>query len=105
MSAVTFKVTVPITVKQKGSIWISSCPCLDVMSQGRTKEEARKNIEDALQLFLISCHERGALDEALKQCGFKFTTVQKLRKDSAKDTVTIPLYGAAPARCTAECRP
>lgn len=105
MSAVTFKVTVPVSVKKKGNLWISSCPCLDVISQGLTEEEAKKNIEDALQLFLISCYERSTLDEALKQCGFKMASVQKPQKKTAKDTVTIPLYMLTSARCTTECRP
>ena len=105
MSAVTFKVTVPIAVKKKGDFWISSCPCLDVMSQGLTKEEAKKNIEDALHLFLVSCYERGTLDEALKECGFKLASIQKPRKETTKDTVTIPLYMLASSRCATECRP
>lgn len=105
MSAVTFKVTVPISVKKKGKIWISSCPCLDVISQGLNEEGARKNIEEALQLFLISCYERSTLDAALKQCGFKLATVQKPQKEKEKDTVTIPLHMLTTKRCVSECRP
>ena len=49
---------------------MASCPVLDVFSQGTTREDARKNLEEALQLFLTSCIERGTLDEVLKDCGF-----------------------------------
>jgi len=67
MEPMTFKVTLPATLKQKGKIWISSCPCLDVVSQGTTQQKAKKNLEEAIQLFLVSCYERGVLDEAFKQ--------------------------------------
>ena len=51
--------------------WIvASFPALDVASQGRTKNEAARNLIEATQLFLESCFERGTLDEVLKECGF-----------------------------------
>jgi len=44
---------------------------LDVHTQGETEKEAKENLGEALSLFFISCFERGTLDAALKQCGFK----------------------------------
>ncbi len=49
---------------------VASFPALDVSSQGRTKDEAERNLIEATQLFLESCFERGTLDEVLKGCGF-----------------------------------
>ncbi len=92
---VTFNVTLPAIVKQKGSLWISSCPSLDVVSQGGTQIEAKKNLEEAVQLFLLSCYERGVLDEALKQCGFKSAAVQKPGRKRQSETITVPLYMSA----------
>lgn len=103
MNQVTFKVTLPATLKQKNKVWISSCPCIDVVSQGATQAEAKKNLEEAIQLFLISCYERGVLDDALKQCGFKFASVQAPGKKQQGETITVPLHMLADGRCTAEC--
>lgn len=59
----------PIEVKKKGDIYVSCCPALDVWSQGDSKGEAEKNIKDAVSLFIISCFERGSIDQVLKDCG------------------------------------
>jgi len=42
-----------------------------VHSQGKTEVQAKKNLIEALSLFLESCHERGTLDAMLKECGFE----------------------------------
>ena len=46
-------------------------PPLDVYSQGDTEEAALVNLAEALHLFIESCFERGALEEVLKDCGFR----------------------------------
>ncbi len=66
--AMEFKV--PARIRKKGKWFISSCPLLDVHSQGRTRGEAERNLVDALASFLISCYERGTLDEVLREAGF-----------------------------------
>lgn len=68
--------TVNITLRLEASFtqedgWcVASFPALDVSSQGRTKDEAERNLIEATQLFLESCFERGTLDEVLKGCAF-----------------------------------
>jgi len=56
----------PAKIRKKGRWFVSSCPSLDVHSQGHTKEEARRNLVDALVFFLESCFERGTLDAVLR---------------------------------------
>lgn len=68
---VKMTLTVPIEINQRGKWFFASCPVLDVVSQGETFEKAKKNLGQALELFVTSCLERGTLDEVLKQCGFK----------------------------------
>jgi hypothetical protein len=78
---------------------------LDVFSQGMTKEEAKRNLEDALKLFLISCHERGTLDSVLKECGFSLTTdTSSLVEEDEDSFVKVPLYFDAPDRNPAQCQ-
>jgi predicted RNase H-like HicB family nuclease len=66
--AMEFKV--PARIRKKGKWFISSCPLLDVHSQGHTRDEAERNLVDALASFLISCYERGTLGEVLRDAGF-----------------------------------
>ena len=60
----------PAQVKKKGKWFISSCNLLDVHSQGQTREQAERNLQDALATFLLSCYERGTLEVVLREAGF-----------------------------------
>jgi len=57
-------------VKRQGRWYIAHCAPLDLTTQGRTEVEAKKNLVEASQLFIVSCLERGTLDQALKELGF-----------------------------------
>lgn len=105
MQRVMFEFTLPATLKKRTNYWVSSCPVLDVFSQGPTKEEAKKNLEEALRLFIISCYERGTLETALKECGFSLAkqTTKPSKPSSANDFVRVPIYLAAQGRCTTVC--
>jgi len=57
-------------VKRQGDWYIAHCPPLDITTQGRTLAKAKKNLVEASELFIVSCLERGTLDQALKELGF-----------------------------------
>ncbi len=38
-------------IEREGTGWVALCPELDVASQGATVDEARRNLEEALELF------------------------------------------------------
>ena len=57
-------------IKRKGSWFIAHCPTLDISTQGRTEAEAKKNLKEASEFFLLSCLERGTLELALRELGF-----------------------------------
>jgi predicted RNase H-like HicB family nuclease len=57
-------------MKREGDWYIAHCPPLDLTTQGRTLAEAKKNLREASELFIVSCFERGTLDQALKELGF-----------------------------------
>jgi predicted RNase H-like HicB family nuclease len=69
----TVKFKLPARIKKEAGRFVSCCPILDVWSQGETKDKALNNLNEALQLFFISCFERGTLVEVLKKCGFTLT--------------------------------
>jgi predicted RNase H-like HicB family nuclease len=57
-------------IKRDGDWYIAQCPPLDLTTQGRTLAEAKANLIEASELFIVSCLERGTLDQALKELGF-----------------------------------
>src|SRR5580658_3432246 len=56
--------------KREGDWFIAYCPPLDITTQGRDEAEAKGNLKEAASLFIISCIERGTLDQALRELGF-----------------------------------
>ena len=91
--AMEFKV--PARIRKKGKWFISSCPLLDVHSQGHSRDEAEYNLVDALASFLISCDERGTLGQVLRDCGFVPVAEAPapetvLRKGDIELTVPLP---------------
>ena len=43
---------------------------LTLTTQGRTLAEAKANLIEASELFIVSCLERGTLGQAMKELGF-----------------------------------
>jgi predicted RNase H-like HicB family nuclease len=62
-------------MKREDGWYIAHCPPLDITTQGRTQAEPRRNLSEATELFVISCLERGSLDQALRELGF--TKIEK----------------------------
>lgn len=87
----------PYRLKRAGKWIVASCPPLDVHSQGKTDAQAKKNLIEALSLFLESCHERGTLDAVLKECGFEKVVFPTKSTVPKKNYVEVPLYLVANA--------
>ena len=93
-------VKLPGLLKKKKTHWVSFCPVLDVFSQGSTEEEAKANLEEAVKLFLISCYERGTLEEVLKECGFKLADKKKKMSEKKDPSFfEVPIELLASSRC------
>lgn len=89
-----FSVEVPFGIKEEGGQYISYCPVLDVYSQGSTKHSAQENLVEALQLFLISCYERGTLQTVLNDSGFSPAADlerAEIRQYPNLSSITVPL--------------
>ena len=52
-------------------------PEFDVVSQGETIEEAKKNIVEAVELYLGSAKELGILEEILEDAGIETKTTRE----------------------------
>jgi predicted RNase H-like HicB family nuclease len=82
----------PYKLVRKRKYVVSSCPVLDVWSQGETPEKAKKNLVEAITAFLITCFEMGTLEEVLKQCGLKpGKATHKTGREDGYINVPIPL--------------
>jgi predicted RNase H-like HicB family nuclease len=77
MSATTRKLHqlegLPFTVRvfKEGETYVAHVPELDVSSCGDTAQAARKNINDAVLLFLESAADMGTLDDILEEAGYR----------------------------------
>ena len=94
---ITLTAKLPIQITKKAEWFVACCPALDVASQGETEDAARKNIAEALFMFLRSCFERGTLDAVLKECGFESAMEQDwesqpLESAKGQEYVDIPLH-------------
>lgn len=92
---VMMEMKLPSRIRKKGKWFISSCPVLDVYSQGRTRAQAEKNLADALATFLIDCHEHGTLDQVLRESGFvavseSATKRSRVARKSTQVVVPVP---------------
>jgi len=42
----------PAVITREGRLYVALCPELDIASQGKTVEEALKNLKEAIELYL-----------------------------------------------------
>jgi predicted RNase H-like HicB family nuclease len=58
-------------VKRENGWYVAHCPPLDITTQGKTQAEAKKNLGEASELFVVSCFERGTFEQALRELGWR----------------------------------
>ncbi len=61
-----------IQIWKEENHFIAHAMPLDVISSGRTTEEARKAVDEAVHLFLETAGDMGTLDEILQEAGYEF---------------------------------
>ena len=85
--SVRFEIEMDFVVKHDPEVeqWVAFNSALDLYSQGDTREDALRNIHEAVSLFLGTCYERGILNQVLRERGF-----QRGGTEPA-DPYTIPL--------------
>jgi len=59
-----------IELWQKGKWCIAKIPELDFIAQGRTIEEAKKNLNEVINIQLAEMKEMGTLEDYIAECGF-----------------------------------
>ena len=64
----------PITIEvvKKAKWYLARIPELDFVSQGRTLEEAKKNLLETLRIQLAEMRHMGTLRAYLEECGYEW---------------------------------
>lgn len=61
-----------VHIFREGDVYVAHVPELDVSSCGKTTDEARRNIQDAVKGFLETAEEMGTLNDVLEESGYRF---------------------------------
>lgn len=71
MSTFEFPITIKILYEKeaKDAPYVAHVAEFDLSSCGKTEEEARRNVKEALQLVLKEMKSQGKLEEYLKEAG------------------------------------
>jgi len=80
---------------KEGNMYTSYCPELDVVSCGRSIEEARKNLLEVIQIQLEETARLGTLKEFLENAGYDLdsieSTLQLDKQVIAFDQMKVPI--------------
>jgi len=80
---------------KEGRMYTSYCPELDVASCGRTVDEARKNLKEALEIFIEETSKIGTLRDLLEEAGYDLSSKEDIlvkRKELIEfETIKVPL--------------
>jgi predicted RNase H-like HicB family nuclease len=64
------KIDYTVQIWREGEQYIAHAMPLDVASAGKTPEEARQAVDEAVRLFLATAAEHGTLEEVLEDAGY-----------------------------------
>ncbi|MGA2697606.1 MAG: type II toxin-antitoxin system HicB family antitoxin [Terriglobales bacterium] len=81
------------TMKEEDGWYIAHCPPLDITTQGRTPDEARNNLIEAADFFVVSCFERGTFEQALRELGWHVVAGRPSAADPAEPPKDLPSGG------------
>ena len=96
LDTVEIKLSLACTVKRDGrDRWVTGCPVLDIFSQGKNPQEAKRSLEEAISLWVEDCLERGTLEDALRDAGFYKVHPTELRAYGADDEDATPIVSHA----------
>jgi len=76
-------------------MYSSYCPELDIASCGKTVKEARKNLKEAIDIFIEETKKLGTLKDLLEEAGYDLSSKDEVlikRKEIVEfDTIQVSL--------------
>lgn len=89
------RIIVSEQIWKESNMYTSYCPELDVASCGQTVDEARKNLKEALEIFVEETSKLGTLDEVLEEAGYDLSSRDQIlvrRKELIEfEMIELPL--------------
>lgn len=77
----------PVSIKKEGSTYVAYTPALDISTDGRTKNEAKKNFAELVSIFFEEFNDNAdALEVVLMELGW--TKQQNNWNPPEVDTIT-----------------
>lgn len=80
---VTFSLQAVIRPDEETGCFVSYCPALELYSAGKTRIDAKRAIQGAVDMYIRLCYDRGILGRLLHEKGF--TTMEPARHVSVAD--------------------
>lgn len=74
---------------QEGNMFVAYAPQLDVSSCGKSVSEARRNISEAVELFIEEAEKMGTLDKILEESGFVFDKEWKAPELVSQERISL----------------
>ena len=65
-----------VHIWKEGNQFVAHAMPLDIASSGQTPEEARKALDEAVHLFLVTAADMGTLEEVLQEAGYELQASQ-----------------------------
>ena len=62
---------ITIEIWKKGKWFIAKCPELDFVSQGKTRDKAKKNLIEVIKIQFEEMEDMGTLNDYLAECGYE----------------------------------
>jgi predicted RNase H-like HicB family nuclease len=69
-TSIRVRAELPYRLSREAGWTIATCDLLSISTQGKTERSAKRNLKDAIALFIEGCMELGTLDDVLAECGF-----------------------------------
>ena len=63
---------------KEGGMYTSYCPELDIASCGKTVDKARKNLREALEIFIEETDKIGTLKDLLEEAGYDLSSEEEI---------------------------
>lgn len=61
----------PISIFKDDKFFIAYCPVLDLATSGKSFEQAKKRMQEAIEIFFEELISHGTLEEALRELGWR----------------------------------
>jgi predicted RNase H-like HicB family nuclease len=101
----TVGISIEVDLFKEGDYIVAYCAALELSSFGKDKVEARKNFEEALNIFIEETHTRGTLENVLLDLGWSLrkkptaiytpptqrTKPQRLEQQRFEERVLLPI--------------